>query len=115
MFKPILVPALNKWTKVAPCIRHVSLLQNFGGGLAPKAFKAGLQVPSAAEEDSPGEEDEGERVGAPLNESKVWKKLAKLRLAKAAFFLEDETSRWSTLVARLHCQCSLFVVWGHLG
>ena len=95
MLKPISVPALNKWTKVAPCIRHVSLLQNFCS-LAPKAFKAGLPIPSNPCEAS--SEDEGEQVGAPVNESKVWKKLARLRLGKAAFFLEDEASRWSTIV-----------------
>ncbi|CAE7693670.1 unnamed protein product [Symbiodinium sp. CCMP2592] len=96
MLKPIAVPALNKWTKVAPCVRHVSLLQNFCQ-LAPKAFEAAFQTAGMVA-DQVSSEDEGEQVGAPVNETKVWRKLAKLRLCKAGFFLQDETARWSTCV-----------------
>ena len=77
----ICVPALNKWTKVAPCVRHVAVLQNFCG-LVPEASKYIVPPP---EEDS-GPEDEGQAVGAPLDQSKAWRKLARLRVRKACFF-----------------------------
>ena len=34
----------------------------------------------------------------PLNEQKVWRKLARLHLGKAGLFLKDDSSRWATAV-----------------
>lgn len=87
----ISVPAMNKWTKVAPCVRHIAVLQNFCG-LVPEACQRLFPPP---EEDS-GPEDEGQAVGAPLDESKAWRKLARLRVRKACHFLSDKQSSWVT-------------------
>ena len=51
-------------------------------GLVPEASKYIVPLP---EEDS-GPEDEGQAVGAPLDQSKAWRKLARLRVRKACFF-----------------------------
>ena len=75
LLSAICVPALNKWTKVAPCVRHVAVL-HFFCGLVPEASKYIVPLP---EEDS-GPEDEGQAVGAPLDQSKAWRKLARLRV-----------------------------------
>ena len=87
----ISAPAMNKWTKVAPCVRHIAVLQNFCG-LVPEACQHLFPPP---EEDS-GAEDEGQAVGAPLDESKAWRKLARLRVRKACHFLSDKQSSWAT-------------------
>ena len=98
LLKPVLVPALNKWTKVAPCVRHISVMQNFCQ-LIPRAFEAAFHTASMiAEANNDSSEDEGAQVGMPLNEQKVWRKLARLRLGKAGLFLKDDSSRWATAV-----------------
>ena len=93
----ISVPAMNKWTKVAPCVRHVAVLQSFCN-LVPQACKELCPPP----EDDSGSEDEGAAVGVPVDESKAWRKLARLRVRKACFFLSDQQSNWMT--------CYLFMV-----
>ena len=100
LLKPVLVPALNKWTKVAPCVRHISVLQNFCN-LVPQAFDATFhssQMVAEAQAQSSDDDNEGAEVGAPVNESKVWQRLARLRLGKAGLFLTDDASKWSTAV-----------------
>lgn len=87
----ISVPALNKWTKVAPCVRHVAVLQNFCGLVA-----AACQLLIPPPEESSEEEDEGQAVGVPLDESKAWRKLARQRVRKACHFLSDKESSWMT-------------------
>ena len=94
MLKPILVPALNKWTKVAPCMRHVSVLQNFCR-LVPRAFEACFKT-SARNPREDDSEDEGAEVGAPIDQARVWQRLARKRLSKAGLFLQDQASRWRT-------------------
>ena len=96
IFQPVQVPALNKWTKVAPCMRHISVMQNFCN-LVPRAFESCFRTSKQIAEQGISD-DEGEEVGAPVNQTKVWQKLAKLRLCKAGFFLQDQQSRWSTAV-----------------
>ena len=51
-------------------------------------------VPEAPDE----AEEEGADVGAPLNETKLWARLAKLRLVKAGVFLQDKSFHWSAVV-----------------
>ena len=71
LLKPVLVPALNKWTKVAPSIRHISVMQNFCN-LVPQAFEASFHTSKMVPEAPDEAEEEGADVGAPLNETKLW-------------------------------------------
>lgn len=110
----ISVPALNKWTKVAPCIRHVAVLQSFCD-LVPQAAK---QLVPPAEEDSESDR-EGQALGVPADENKAWRKLARMRVRKACFFLSDPQSRWMTAlwstltkpVMRVHFALFKYATW----
>ena len=110
----IAAPALNKWTKVAPCVRHVAVLQSFCN-LVPDACQQLFPPP---EEDS-GSEDEGQAVGAPVDESKAWRRLARVRVRKACHFLSDKQSNWMTClwcvltkpVMRVHFALYKYATW----
>ena len=91
----ISVPALNKWTTVAPCVNLVSAMQHFCDVL-PQAF--GLCFPKGPQAESTESEDEGRDVGAPLDQTKMWRKLAMKRQIKASTFMQDEDSKWLTLL-----------------
>ena len=102
------VPALNKWTTVAPTLGLVAAMQQFGE-LVPRAFRACYPAPSregpqaagqagAAGSESDDAEDEGAALGAPLDQTKVWRRLARKRQKKATLFLSDPEARWSTLL-----------------
>ncbi len=68
LLRPLTVPALNKWTKVAPCVGLVTLLQHFCKAI-PRAMQEEFQAETRA--DSGGEEDEGAALGAPINQTRV--------------------------------------------
>ena len=87
----ISVPALNKWTTVAPCVNLVSAMQHL-----PQAF--GLCFPKGPQAESTGSEDEGRDLGAPLDQTKMWRKLAMKRQIKASTFMQDEDAQWLTLL-----------------
>ena len=91
----ISVPALNKWTTVAPCVNLVSAMQHFCDVL-PQAF--GLCFPKGPQAESTESEDEGRDLGAPLDQTKMWRKLAMKRQIKASTFMQDEDSKWLTLL-----------------
>ena len=91
----ISVPALNKWTTVAPCVNLVSAMQHFCDVL-PQAF--GLCFPKGPQAESTESEDEGRDLGAPLDQTKMWRKLAMKRQIKASTFMQDEDSQWLTLL-----------------
>ena len=71
------------------------MMQNFCR-LVPKAFEACFKTSGALGQVHDDSEDEGEEVGAPVNQTKVWRKLARLRQAKAGHFLQDAASGWAT-------------------
>ena len=99
LLRPIAVPALNKWTKVFPCVGACVLLSSFSDS-GPTLFKHlfGKQdVAALSELDSSGDEED-EALNVPINEVKRWIKLAKKRNAKAANFLCDENCRFVNLL-----------------
>ena len=91
----ISVPALNKWTTVAPCVNLVSAMQHFCDVL-PQAFV--LCFPKGPQAESTESEDEGRDLGAPLDQTKMWRKLAMKRQIKASQFMQDADSHWLTLL-----------------
>lgn len=62
----------------------------------PQAFAASF--PEGPQAESSGSEDPGAELGAPADQTKVWRKLARKRQRKAAHFLEDKRSQWLTLL-----------------
>ena len=104
------IPALNKWTTVSPCATLVAAMQHFCGVL-PKVFQVCYPTqPSGQCSSSSSEQDEGAALGQPVDQTKVWRKLARKRQRKAAIFLSDvgscfRTLLWSVLTApvmRIH-------------
>lgn len=91
----ISVPALNKWTTVAPCINLVAAMQHFCN-VVPEAFA--LAFPQGPQAESSQSEDEGAELGAPVDQTKVWRRLARKRQKKASHFLQDERSQWLCLL-----------------
>ena len=69
-------------------MRHISVMQNFCN-LVPQAFEAAFHTSNMVPE-APDDEEEGADVGAPLNESKLWARLARLRLVKAGVFFTGQ-------------------------
>ena len=66
-------------------------------GVVPEAFAAAfLQGPLVESDDESA--DEGAELGAPVDQTKVWRRLARKRQKKAAHFLTDKRSQWSTLL-----------------
>lgn len=92
----ISIPALNKWTTVAPCINLVAAMQHFCN-VVPQAF--GRCFPAGPSAESSGlDMDEGKELGVPLDQTKAWRKLARKRQRKATHFLTDAQSRWLTML-----------------
>ena len=85
LLTPVLVPAMNKWTKVAPCICHISAMQHFCG-LLPAAFQAMAGQARTQPDEADSSDDEGAALGVPVNETRSWRRLARQRLAKACHF-----------------------------
>ncbi len=89
------VPALNKWTKVAPAIGQVTLMSHFCGILA-EAFACHWRLaPALAEPRTITAEDD---TGEPLDQAKTWRELARKRTAKATHFMSDPECRWRCLL-----------------
>ena len=88
------VPALNKWTTVAPCLCVVAAMGHFCN-VVPEAFGRCFPPKPVLSET---EDDSGRELGAPVDQTKVWRKLARKRQAKAAHFLRDAEARWATLL-----------------
>ena len=88
------VPALNKWTTVSPCLNLIAAMQHFCN-LLPEAM--GRCFPPQPDLSS-GSEDEGQPLGVPLDQTKVWRKLARKRQNKSAQFMQDGDSQWLTLL-----------------
>ena len=88
------IPALNKWTTVAPCASFVAAQQHFCGVL-PAAFEACFgNLPEASES---SQEDQGAALGQPIDQTRRWRKLARRRQKKAVMFLKDPESQFRTL------------------
>ena len=90
------VPVLNKWTTVSPCISRVAAMQQFCHVLPEPFGRCFPQRPLA--ESGSSAEDEGQELGVPLDQTKVWRKLARKRQKKAAHFCSDAESAWLTLL-----------------
>ena len=81
---------------MAPCMNLVAGMQHWCG-VVPEAFAAAfLQGPLVESDDESA--DEGAELGAPVDQTKVWRRLARKRQKKAAHFLTDKRSQWSTLL-----------------
>ena len=95
------IPALNKWTTVAPCASLVAGQQAFCR-VIPDAFEACF---GSLEEVSDSSEaaDEGAELGQPVDQTKRWRKLARRRQKKAAAFLSDPESQFRTLLWAVLC------------
>lgn len=99
LVKPLPIPALNKWTKLFPTFAHNVLLAHFFdfvSGAFSDLF--GQAATAAADGLSSSEDEEAKALGAPVNEMKTWRKLAKLRNLKACFFLSDEESKFMNML-----------------
>lgn len=92
----ITVPALNKWTTVAPCMTLVAAMQQFCD-VIPEAFSRCF-LAGAPAESSDDDSDEGDQLGVPRDQTKVWRKLARKRQKKAAHFLQDPESKFLTML-----------------
>ncbi|CAE7538303.1 unnamed protein product [Symbiodinium sp. CCMP2592] len=99
LLRPVVVPALNKWTKVFPCIGACVLLGSFSD-VAQSIFRERFgdrEVHSLSELDSSDDADD-EALHVPINEVKRWIKLAKKRNAKATSFLCDGQARFLNML-----------------
>lgn len=99
ILKPLPLPAMNKWTKVAPTVAAVTLLSLFHGGFIVDAFKQ--EFGELQDEPSDGSNDEDEKLGVPVNEARRWRVLARRRNMRATHFLSDPQTLWINL---LWCQ-----------
>lgn len=99
LLRPVSVPALNKWTKVFPCVGACVLLASFSDvGQSTFRTKFGdREMHSLSELDS-SDNEEDEALHVPINEIKRWRKLAKKRNAKATSFLCDEQARFLNML-----------------
>ncbi|CAE7907967.1 SSRP1 [Symbiodinium sp. KB8] len=99
LLRPIAVPALNKWTKVFPCIGACVLLASFSD-IGQQAFQQqfGNLGPEALSEQENSGDAEDEALKVPINEVERWKKLARKRNAKAQRFLCDDDSRFVNML-----------------
>lgn len=88
------IPALNKWTTVAPCASLVAAQQHFCEVL-PAAFEACFGNRQEVSEES--DVDEGVALGQPVDQTARWRKLARKRQQKGSIFLKDPESRFRTL------------------
>ncbi|CAE7386793.1 unnamed protein product [Symbiodinium sp. CCMP2592] len=88
------IPALNKWTTVAPCASLVAAQQHFCEVL-PDALQACFGNRQEVSEES--EVDEGVALGQPVDQTARWRKLARKRQQKASIFMKEPESRFRTL------------------
>ena len=78
------IPALNKWTTVAPSMTLVAAMQQCYD-VIPQAFRRCF-ARGQAEESSDDSGGEDAALGVPRDQTKQWRKLARKRQQKAAFF-----------------------------
>ena len=98
------VPALNKWTTVAPCVNLIAAMMHFCNVL-PEAMGRCFP-PEVVSSDS---EEEGQPLGVPLDQTKVWRKLARKRQSKAGQFMQDGDSHWLCLLWAM-CAAPIMVI-----
>ena len=80
---------------MSPAMCLCTAMQHFSNVL-PLAFKNCFpQGPQAGSSDS---EDEGAQLGAPVDQTNPWRRLARRRQKKASHFLGDRHCQWMTLV-----------------
>ena len=104
------IPALNKWTKLAPVLSQITLMANFVGVIArafgskledTKSAEASGQVdPSASGQVDPEGADmsEGEILGAPSDSAAAFRKAAQRRTNKGYRFLSHPGTPGTLLV-----------------
>lgn len=99
VLKPLPLPAMNKWTKVAPTVAHIALLGLFHNGFVAEAFRA--EFGELQDEASDLSNNEDEKLEVPVNEARRWRILARRRNMRATHFMSDPQSLWINL---LWCQ-----------
>jgi hypothetical protein len=101
------IPALNKWTTVAPSMTLVAAMQQCYD-VVPQAFGRCF-ARGQAEESSDDSGGEDAALGVPRDQTKQWRKLARKRQKKAAFFLQDQESRFLTMLWGIVTFCVMTV------
>ena len=96
VLKPMPLPAMNKWTKVAPTVAHIALLGLFHNGFVVDAFKA--EFGELQDEESDLSNNEDDKLGVPANEARKWRLLARRRNMRATNFLAEAQSLWINLL-----------------
>ena len=105
ILKPMPLPAMNKWNKVAPTAAHVALLGLFANGfLVEAAFKAEFGA-LRDDEESNNSNSEDAKLEVPINEAKKWRIRARRRNMRATNFLAEPQSLWINLLW-CHLACS---------
>ena len=99
VLKPMPLPAMNKWTKVAPTVARISLLGLFHNGFLARMFKE--EFGELQDEASDLSNNEDDKLAVPINEARKWRILARRRNMRATHFLSDPQSLWINL---LWCQ-----------
>lgn len=97
LLRPAVVPALNKWTKVFPCVGATVLLSSFCN-VAKICFDRQFTLSERASSESSDENPEDKALGVPLNEVKKWRKLARKRNEKARKFIGDRDALFSNML-----------------
>lgn len=96
ILRPMPLPAMNKWTKVAPTVAHIALVAFFHEGFVVDAFKAVFG--ELQDTDSELSNNEEAKLEVPINEAKRWRLLARRRNLRATNFLLDQQSLWINLL-----------------
>ena len=96
------IPALNKWTKLAPVLSQITLMANFFRVIA-RAFGSKLEDTKSAEASGqvdPEDADmsEGEILGAPSDSAVAFRKAAQRRMNKGYRFLSHPGTPGTLLV-----------------
>lgn len=81
VLKPMPLPAMNKWTKVAPTVAHIALLGLFHNGFVVDAFRA--EFGALQDEESDLSNNEDDKLGAPANEARKRRLFARRRNMRA--------------------------------
>ena len=68
VLKPMPLPAMNKWTKVAPTVARISLLGLFHNGFLARMFKE--EFGELQDEASDLSNNEDDKLAVPINEAR---------------------------------------------
>ena len=101
-------PAMNKYTKVDPVVRQLSLMAGFRGLLRKVlALKVGRPVPQCSVSDSGISSDAA--VGAPRDAIAHMRKVGRMKLQKAFRFACKKSTSWKPLIWLAICSPIMLV------